>query len=80
MRNLVQLRRSVRSGRRAATRDTPEDVGGELGLMGALMAERHKDFAPGVAQALLGKIAFARSSGRMGRTASGAGGLGGDIA
>lgn len=43
------------------------------------MAERRKDFAPGVAQALLGEIAFVRPSGRMGRTGDGAGGLGGGV-
>lgn len=43
------------------------------------MADRRKDFTPGMAQALLGEIAFARPSGRMGRTADGAGGLGGGV-
>lgn len=48
--------------------------------MAARMADRPKDYVPGVARALLGEIAFARPSGRMGRTARGAGGLGGGVA
>lgn len=43
------------------------------------MADRRKDFTPGVAQALLGEIAFARRSGRLSRTGDGAGGLGGGV-